>query len=58
MPEQKENKPSPTSAMEVEQEKPDTTRKTPETESAERERSPVRVESAEANSTCGNFFFG
>ena len=56
LPEQTENKPA---HAEAEQEKPDTTRKSPETEkvdkteNVERDRSPVRVESAEANSTCG-----
>lgn len=56
-PELKENKPTNVNINTVEeQEKPDTTRKTPEREKIERmerERSPVKVESAEANSTCG-----
>ncbi|XP_023949501.2 titin isoform X2 [Bicyclus anynana] len=51
----KENRPTVTVTNEMQQEKPDTTRKTPEREKLEpkRDRSPIKVESAEANSTCG-----
>nr|XP_034826247.1 titin-like [Maniola hyperantus] len=52
----KEDKPTTTVITEPQQVKPDTTRKTPEKVEPERkrERSPIKVESVEANSTCGD----
>ncbi|XP_039765501.1 titin-like isoform X2 [Pararge aegeria] len=51
----REDIPTTVVTTEAQQEKPDTTRKTPEREKIEtkRDRSPIKVESAEANSTCG-----